>query len=44
MPAVKKEAQKNRKPNHFFKGAITVMNELRKHVPQETDHCGSESV
>lgn len=44
MPVVKKEAQKNRKPNHLFKEVITVMNELRKHVPQEADHCGSESV
>lgn len=37
MPAGKKETQKNRKPNHLFKEAITVMNELKKHVPQETD-------
>lgn len=29
MLAAQKETQKNRKPNHFFKEAITVMNELR---------------
>jgi len=44
MPAVKKKRQKNRKPNHFFKEAIIVMNELGKHVPQETEHFGGEGI
>jgi len=35
MPAAKVETWKNRKPNHFFKEAITIMNELRKHATRD---------
>lgn len=41
---MKKETQRNRKPKYIFKEVITEMKELGKHVPQETEHFGGESV